>query len=132
MGKISKTVQIHTNDPAAPVTILTLSMYVRDALHMKKYASQEIFNGRCRGCHVERGIGKKGVELFHDDCIMCHDRNRSAETLSDMRERSKKDVSEALRNGVQDTTMPGWEKAGGGPLGEEEIRSLVDFLFPAN
>jgi hypothetical protein len=60
-GNIQKSVQVHTNDPAQPVTVLTCIMLVKDRTHSDNHAAKELFNGQCKGCHVEKGTGKKKV-----------------------------------------------------------------------
>lgn len=32
-GNVQKTVQVYTNDPAAPVTVLSIIMQIKDAIH---------------------------------------------------------------------------------------------------
>lgn len=130
-GKIMKTVQVSTNDPQRPQTTLSMTMTVKDLIHMKKYRAAEIFNGPCKGCHVDRGRSRKGFDLFLNDCKMCHDAGRSASPLAQMRLKPKEDIEKAIRHGVEKTSMPGWDIRQGGPLGEDEIRSLVDYIKPA-
>ena len=77
-GNIRKTIQVYTNDPAKPVTVLSLIMQVKDTIHSRKHKAQEIFSGQCRGCHVDKGNNKMGYELFLADCVMCHDFSKSA------------------------------------------------------
>lgn len=127
-GNITKTVQVFTNDPKSPVTTLSVTMHVKDLIHMKKEDAANIFSGECKGCHVEKGRGKKGFKLYSADCIMCHGIGKSASTILDMRKKPKEDIIEAIRNGVEDTSMPGWDNKSGGPLSDDEIESLVDLI----
>ena len=127
-GKIKKTIKVYTNDPSMPVTVLSLIMQVKDAVHSNKYTAQEIFNGQCRACHVDKGINKKGFELFRADCIMCHDVGKSASPLAEMSKRPEQYLSNAVRNGVSGSSMAGWASKSSGPLGDEEIASLVDLI----
>jgi mono/diheme cytochrome c family protein len=48
-----------------------------------------------------------------------------------MRERPRERIEAAIREGVEKTSMPGWDAKHGGPLTEEEIESLVDYVRPA-
>src|SRR5512135_1898750 len=75
-GRIKKTVQVNSNDPAKPVTVLSVLMQVKDTIHSNKHKAQDIFSGKCMICHVDRGKNKKGYELFLADCIMCHASNK--------------------------------------------------------
>jgi len=128
-GNIQKTIQVKTNDPANPVTVLTLAMQVRDKIHLSKFKAKEIFTGQCRKCHVERGNIKRGLELFLIDCIICHDSGKSASSMSEMSKRSREYLINAISNGVKGSSMPGWSIKKSGPLGEEEIGSLVDVIL---
>ena len=127
-GNIQKTIQVYTNDPANPVKVLSLIMQVKDTIHSSKHTAQEIFSGQCRACHVDKGKNKKGFELFRADCIMCHDFSRSASPLSEMSKRPKQYLGNAVRNGVNGSSMAGWAMKNSGPLGDEEIDSLVDLI----
>jgi len=127
-GNIQKTVQVYTNDPSMPVTVLSLVMQVKDTVHSGKHTTQEIFNGQCRVCHVDKGKNKKGFELFHADCIMCHDFTKSASPLPEMSKRPRQSLRNAVRNGVNGSSMAGWATKNNGPLGDEEIDSLVDLI----
>ena len=127
-GHIKKTVQVYTNDPSMPVTVLSLVMQVKDMVHSGKHTAQEIFSGQCRGCHVDKGKNKKVFELFHADCMMCHDVTKSASSLSQMSKRPKDYLKKAITSGVEGSSMPGWAVKNSGPLGDEEIDSLVDLI----
>jgi hypothetical protein len=132
MGNIVKTVQVSTNDPQRPRTTLILKMRVKDRIHMKKYGATEIFRGSCRGCHIERGKSKRGLDLFLSDCIMCHNAGRNALPLARMRAKPRKEIEKAIRKGVEKTSMPGWDARHGGPLTGEEIRGLIDYIKPVS
>jgi len=127
-GNIQKTVQVYTNDPATPVTVLSLIMHVKDRLHSNRHSANEIFSAQCRGCHVEKGNNKKSAELFRADCSMCHETGKSASTLSQMSKRPKDYLTNVIRNGINGSSMAGWATKNSGPLGDEEIDSLVDLI----
>ena len=130
LGAIYKTVQVNTNDPKAPKTTIAVRMTIKDPVHMKTYSASEIFNGTCRSCHVLKGKGKQGFDLFMTDCVMCHSAGRIAPAQRDMREKSRERIEKAIREGVEKTSMPGWDVKYGGPLKEEDIMSLIDYLKP--
>jgi mono/diheme cytochrome c family protein len=127
-GNIQKTIQVYTNDPAKPVTVLYLILQVKDMNHSSKHPAQEIFSGQCRACHVDKGKNKKGPELFRADCSMCHDTGKSVSTMSQMSKRPKDYLTNVIRNGVNGSSMPGWATKNSGPFGDEEIDSLVDLI----
>lgn len=128
LGRMSKTIQVYTNDLSRPVTNLLVTMYVKDRLHMSKFTTGEIFSERCKRCHVEQGMGKKGFELFRADCIMCHNNGKSASPIQGMSKKPREYISNAIRNGIDGTSMPGWDARNGGPLKDEEIESLVNVI----
>lgn len=131
LGTIYKTVQVHTNDPGSPQATIGVRMVIKDRTHMKTYSASEIFSGACRSCHVLQGKGKQGFDLFVADCIMCHAAGSVAPAARDMQQKSEGRIERAIREGVDKTSMPAWDFKHGGPLGEEEIRGLVDYLRPA-
>jgi len=126
-GYISKTVKVDTNDPKNPVSILSVRMYLKDRVHMNHYKAAEIFGEKCRDCHIEKGRGLNGWDLFKADCFMCHNAGRNA-SLTEMSKKPEKYLLRIIREGVENTVMPGWEKRSGGPLDEAEIRSLIDLI----
>ena len=128
-GNIQKTIQVHTNDPAAPVTNLVVIMQVKDKNHLNSHSAKEIFSGRCSGCHVEKGNNKLSAELYRADCSMCHGAGKSASPLSKMSKKPKDYLTNAIRNGVEGSSMPGWDSKSKGPLGDDEINSLVDLII---
>ncbi len=129
-GKIMKTIQVVTNDPERRQTTLSVIMIVKDLFHMKKYRADEIFSGACRVCHLDRGSGRKGQDLFINDCMMCHNVSKSAPPLAHMRLKTREELEKAVREGVGKTSMPAWDARHGGPLSEEQIRGLVDYIRP--
>jgi len=127
-GNISKTIQIFSNDTKKPVTTISVVMKVKDRFHIKKSEAKAIFNGECKSCHTERGKGKKGLELFMADCLMCHEHGKSAAPITEMRKKPKEYLIKATSDGITDTSMPGWHIKNDGPLSNEEIESLVYLL----
>lgn len=88
-------------------------------------------------CHVTKGIGKVGEELFWADCAMCHGFrgtgiNGVAPSLVPL-DYHDKDIAAAKRDVIANgskfhRSMPGFSKEHGGPLNDKEIDSLVQFL----
>ncbi len=126
-GKITKTIQVYTNDPKNPVTKLTIRMHINDHVHLNQYRSVEIFSEKCRSCHVDQGRGKSGWDLFRADCFMCHNAGKYS-SLTEMSKKPKEQLRRIIREGLENTLMPGWAAAAGGPLDDVEIRSLIDFI----
>lgn len=129
-GEVIKRIRVHTNDPLKPLTILTVKMLVKDRLHLNKYKAGEIFSKKCRTCHVERGKGKSGFELFRADCGMCHNGRGTAPSIVEMRKKPAKYITEAIREGVDNTSMPGFSVKNNGPLNDPQIESLIRLIKP--
>ena len=126
-GYISKTIQVYANDPKNPVTKLALQMYIKDRLHLNQYKAMEIFSEKCRDCHVDQGKGKMGWELFKADCFMCHNAGKNV-SLTGMSKKPREYLLRIIREGVENTVMPGWATKADGPLDEAEIKSLIDLI----
>ena len=126
-GRISKTVEVYANDPATPVTKLTVTMYIKDPVHLNQYKATEIFSEKCRGCHVDQGKGKTGWNLFKADCFMCHNAGKNS-SLTQMSKKPKDYLLMVISQGVDNTAMPGWGIKAAGPLDEAEIQSLIDLM----
>jgi hypothetical protein len=126
-GYISKTINVYTNDPKEPVSTLTVKMYLKDRVHMDTYKATELFGEKCRECHVDKGRGMRGWDLFKADCFMCHNAGKNA-SLTEMSRKPEEYLIRIIRKGVDNTVMPGWEKRSGGPLDEDDIRSLIDLI----
>jgi cytochrome c553 len=126
-GRISKTIQVYANDPANPVTKLTVTMDIKDRVHLNQYKATEIFTEKCRDCHIDQGKGKTGWDLFKADCFMCHNAGKNS-SLSQMSKKPKNYLFRVISQGVENTIMPGWTKGAGGPLDDAEIKSLIDMI----
>ena len=129
-GHISKTIQVYANDPKNPVTKLTVRMNIKDRVHLNKYKAAEIFSEKCRDCHIDQGKGKIGWDLFSADCFMCHNAGKNT-SLSTMSKKKSKDMLRAIRDGVENTLMPGFAINNGGPLDDADIQSLIELINPA-
>jgi cytochrome c553 len=127
-GLVTKTVQVRTNDPEHPLTILKLKARIRDPFHQDIGSATALFGDPCRTCHVERGIGKMGTVLFRADCIMCHRRGKKAGSIAEMRKLPRKDLRKIISFGKEGTMMPGFASVAGGPLTEQQISSLVRYI----
>jgi hypothetical protein len=128
-GIFLKKIDVYTNDPITPVTTLSVKISVKDRIHMAQYKATDIFTEECRGCHVDQGKGKKGWDLFKADCFMCHNAGKNT-SLSTMSKKPTQDLLKAIREGVENTLMPGFDLRNGGPLEDDEIKSLIDLINP--
>jgi hypothetical protein len=126
-GYISKTVQVYASDPKNPVTKLAVRMYIKDRVHLNQYKAREIFSEKCRDCHIEQGKGKTGWDLFKADCFMCHNAGKNT-SLTGMSKKPREYLLRVIREGVENTVMPGWSTRADGPLNDAEIKSLIDLI----
>lgn len=141
VGKIEKTVLVQSNSPEPnDQIILSLLFDVKlpseeEKQHMTIMAGQSIFDGACKDCHVTKGIGKIGKELYDADCGICHgdpkdhkphgpiDKNTAVKYTDD-------ELVAFIKNGspTQPTMMPGFHKDKGGPLTTDEIMTLLAYI----
>ncbi|MBI2948783.1 MAG: c-type cytochrome [Verrucomicrobia bacterium] len=93
---------------------------------------QAVFQGDCAKCHVQPAVGKKGAELYKAACSICHEAKHRAEMVPDLaavKTPTDRSYWETwVRNGKPGTLMPAFSKAAEGPLDEEQIRSLAEYL----
>lgn len=94
---------------------------------------QAVLRGDCATCHVAPTAGKQGAELFATACLICHGAAHRASMVPDlMQPKTARDAEfweKWIRNGGEGTLMPGFSKAAGGPLEDEQIKSLVTYLL---
>ncbi|MBS1514949.1 MAG: DUF1573 domain-containing protein [Bacteroidetes bacterium] len=141
VGKIEKTVLVQSNSPAPnDQIILTLNFDVKlpteeEKKHMMVMPGASIFAGVCVDCHVTKGIGKIGKELFDADCGICHGDAKDHKPhgpidKNTMSKYSDDELITFIKNGspTQPTMMPGFHKDNGGPLTTDEIMTLIAYI----
>jgi mono/diheme cytochrome c family protein len=142
LGAITKTIDVVTNDVANPRSTLTLnamSIAPKGATkHNGSIAVKDplvLFKEDCASCHVERGEGKLGEELFLADCGMCHGMDAQGGvapgllTLPYDTPEQRQWVRDVIAHGApQNPSMPPFSQKKGGPLTETQIDSLVSYL----
>lgn len=93
---------------------------------------QSIFQGDCRSCHVDRGEGKLGRDLYLADCAICHDAPHRAAMVPDLgTPKGPRNLSywhNWISKGHPGSLMPAFAASEGGPLSQEQINSLVTYL----
>ncbi|MBM3824330.1 MAG: DUF1573 domain-containing protein [Verrucomicrobia bacterium] len=99
---------------------------------------QKVFKGECAVCHVEPTKGQMGETLFTAACSICHEGPNRATMVPDLASikfpRDKTYWHHWITVGKEGSLMPQFAHKDGGPLSDEQIQSLVDFLlkkFPA-
>lgn len=94
---------------------------------------QHVFEGACASCHVEKGKGELGAKLYEADCAICHGSKAEFKPGADitdasMMEHDIKSWKKIITEGIPNSNMPAFGTKSKGPLGEDEIESLVDYL----
>lgn len=148
-GIIRKEILVKTNDPDKPEIQLVLEANVIEhpdkavmaEMRAKMGASTSIFEGDCRSCHVDRGVGKFGKELYVASCQMCHGpagvldgKHHPGTQFSEawLAAMPKDILQERIAEGTPDEKkkgmMPGFQTEFGGPLSQKQVESLVAYL----
>jgi mono/diheme cytochrome c family protein len=142
LGTIEKTIDVVSNDADEPRKRLTLHAMALAPKGAKTHNGQiqvkdrlVLFKGECASCHVQRGEGKMGEELFLADCGMCHGMNAAGGVapgllkLDHETPQYRQWVRDTIANGMpQNPSMPPFSKQHGGPLSDAQIDSLVNYL----
>ncbi len=97
---------------------------------------QSIFDSACRPCHVDPAVGKFGADLYEAACAMCHGSDshpvvHGAAAITAGKYLVGKPLSyyrDMISKGTGSPMMPGFSDQHGGPLTEEQIRSLVNYF----
>jgi mono/diheme cytochrome c family protein len=133
-GLLQKSITIRT---AADTNVLKLEVDIlepdpRTKNRLTAFADrQAVFKGDCASCHVKPIVGLQGEALFHKACGICHESQNRATMVPDLAAKPHGDVDywrQWVRIGKPGTFMPGFDKPHGGPLSEDQIASLVEFL----
>jgi mono/diheme cytochrome c family protein len=105
------------------------------SLMLKPGQPVKLFTGKCASCHVQQGLGKKGSDLYMADCAMCHGLDAKGKVGPSLVGPNYDDkatvdkITHIIKFGSPThPSMPGFSKAAGGPLTDDEIQSLVDYL----
>ena len=143
-GVITKTITIVTDKGIIPLkarvaignTSKTLTKRSKEerAANLRAAAQnrQAIFAGKCVECHVIPIIGKRGKQLYSTACGICHESKNRAPFVTDLRPLAKGKDSQYWQQWIAEskpnTLMPAFAKKHGGPLDDNQIRTLVIYL----
>jgi cytochrome c553 len=96
---------------------------------------QAVFKKDCVHCHLEPAFGKYGQNLYQASCGICHEAQHRATMVPDLHALKTAIDSDYWRHwvtyGKPGTLMPGFAATLGGPLDEDQIKSLVTYLTTA-
>ncbi|MBX9877527.1 MAG: DUF1573 domain-containing protein [Candidatus Obscuribacterales bacterium] len=135
-GKVTKDIEVYSNDPKSPKSIIQLTVTVQN-LHagLSNEQRAKIFEGRCAVCHVQVGLGLTGGDLYGADCAMCHGNKAQGAVGPALVPRDYADpavygyMEKITSYGSKShASMPGFLMAAGGPLTGEDIKSILQFL----
>jgi mono/diheme cytochrome c family protein len=139
-GELNKNVAVETSDGilwlrfkvVLPVTAAAVSNMRSRNLMVALGDRQAVFRGSCASCHVAPGVGKLGEDLYDASCAICHDTPQRASMVPPLKDRkfdaSPKYWDKWIREGRTNTLMPAFAASHGGPLTEEQVKSLVNYL----
>lgn len=102
-------------------------------MQMAQVDRQVVFkNADCAKCHAEPAHGKMGEDLYRAACAICHDTPHRATMVPDLTQPKFPTSAPYWKywiiNGRPGSLMPAFSKIHGGPLTDEQIESLVEFL----
>jgi mono/diheme cytochrome c family protein len=134
-GPIQKSVTISSNSRERSETMIRIQgRVVKSKLaHKSTMHLDGLFQGDCAKCHVDKGRGELGARLYEADCAICHgtkqDMKPGAElAAASMMNHTPKQWKQIIENGIPNTGMPAFHTKNKGPLGDEEIASLVEYM----
>ncbi|MCX6895264.1 MAG: c-type cytochrome [Verrucomicrobia bacterium] len=141
-GKTGTVIKTITVNSTAGTKMLQFRVMIPDPqaeraanMQLAQADRQAIFKGSCVSCHVTPGEGKTGGELFKAVCGVCHEAAHRASMVPDLHSLNHPTNRDHWRawitGGKPGSLMPAFQKAQGGPLTEDQINSLVEYLTQA-
>lgn len=136
-GNVTKTVEVSSNDPEAPVVSLPIKMNIANRHDgLTDDGRVKIFTDeKCNSCHVLRGVGLAGKDLFEADCAMCHGEDAKGAVGGALifgnynDPKYEKHIRDVISYGSKThRSMPGFLDKAGGPLVQEQVDSLIKYL----
>jgi len=134
-GDVTKTITVTSNSKVDAQKMLRIHgvIYKSKLAHKETMHLDGLFQGNCASCHVEKGKGELGAKLYEADCAICHGSkadNKPGPDIADdlMMNHTPKQLKEVIAEGRVNTNMPAFHLKNKGPLNDEEIASLVDYM----
>lgn len=131
MGTRVATVKVNIPAPPPPRALSPVERMA--AMDQAKADPREIFkNPRCAQCHVDQGRNVSAAKLYTADCGICHDSPNRASWVPDLHQlkvaTSFSYWKQIIAHGKPHTLMPGFAASEGGPLNDEQVHSLAEYL----
>jgi cytochrome c553 len=129
----TKVCTVKVNIPEAPAPAALTPAERQAAMEKAKADPQLVFtNPQCAACHADRGHDKMGHGLYVADCGICHDSPNRQSSVPDLHH-LKIATSFAywktiIADGKPHTMMPAFAAGKGGPLSDDQIHSLAEYL----
>ena len=141
-GKSGILIKTATVKSTAGVKQLQIRVYMPDPQLMRQQNQQvaltdrqAVFKGNCAHCHADPANGRTGEALYHAVCGICHDDANRATMVADLHNLkvpTNRDFWHTwIVAGKPDSLMPAFSKSQGGPLTDDQINSVVDYLVTA-
>lgn len=133
-GEIKKTITVYSNSAEDTAVQIVFKATIKRGVHATTASMKmnNIFEGECANCHYLRGKGFKGAMLYVNDCAICHASLllNAAPRLEQLRSSniSEDSLDEIISMGRPEKNMPGFNSNVHGPLTDNDIRSLVDYI----
>jgi len=144
-GTVTKSVFVNSSIGVKPLTVraviedatgnVATSGGMDDRLRNMQIALADraaVFRGDCAGCHAKTSEGKQGPGLYVAACGICHDSHNRASMVPDLKNLGKVTDREHwvrwITFGRHGSLMPAFAHSEGGPLTDEQVDSLADYL----
>jgi len=126
-GDANKWVQL--TDDAGHRSRAWLRLNVRANPHLD-VGSRSIFKGKCAACHYDTAKGQsKGPAIYKAVCSMCHGEQAQGQTGPSLRHHNHADLlADLIAKGTGSHHMPGFALNQGGPLTDQQITELSQWL----
>jgi mono/diheme cytochrome c family protein len=124
---------VKVNIPTAPPPTSLTAEERKAAMQKAQADPQQIFKDpKCADCHVNQGRNAWGSRLYAADCGICHDSPNRATFVPDLHT-LKTPTSFAywktiISQGKPHTMMPAFADNAGGPLNDEQVHSIAEYL----
>lgn len=134
-GPFTKVITLVSNSVVSPQKQIRIhGMIYRSKLAHKEVMHLDgVFQGNCASCHVDKGKGELGAKLYEADCAICHGSKADNKpgpdiTSDDMLNIPPAKLRTIIAEGRANTNMPAFHTKYKGPLNDDEIASIVDYI----
>ncbi len=134
-GGFAKTITVVSNSVVEPQKQLRIHgvIFKSKLAHKESMHLDGVFQGNCASCHVDKGKGELGAKLYEADCAICHGSKTDNKpgpdvATDDMMNHTPDQWKKIITDGIANSNMPAFHTKNKGPLGDDEIASLVDYL----